>query len=189
MISLLTCTLDLVSLQSLPLFGLFLRGECTPLLLSVVCELKLSRCFSFYFIIHYRENLFWSYTSSVCSQIHPLRQNCALALPETGLKFFNIRIWVSVGTDEVFNLEFKISCELTAALGFPTSLPPTDKSQLSSFQRFLSYHQALSLATELVLFPLVVMTLKLSLRGVSAVVEDQDNTWHGWAGLERQGHY
>lgn len=85
--------------------------------------------------------------------------------------FFNIKIWVSIGTDQVFNLELvKISCELTAALAFPTSLPPTDKSQLSSFRRFLSYHQALSLATELVLFPVVIMTLKLSLRGVPAVV-------------------
>lgn len=63
----------------------------------------------------------------------------------------------------VFNLEFiKISRELAVRLGFPTSLPPTDNSQLSSFQRFLSYHQALSPATELVLFPVIITTLKLA---------------------------
>lgn len=30
--------------------------------------------FSFYFVILCRENLLWSYASSVCSQIHPLRE-------------------------------------------------------------------------------------------------------------------
>lgn len=162
--------LDLVSLQSLPLFYLFQWGKCSSLSLSVVCDFRLFRCFP---------STLSSFAEKTFSGVMPLlsvprfipwgRENCALAFLETCLKCFDIRIlteglgvtrgqslwnttelqgsssWVNYERWLlVFNLEFvTISCELALTLGIPT-LHPADNSQLSSFQTFLSYHQALS---------------------------------------------
>lgn len=163
---LLIWNLNLVSLQSLPLFYLFQRGKCSSLSLSVVCDFRLSGCFP---------STLSSFAEKTFSGVMPLlsvprfipwgRENCALAFLETCLKCFDIRIlteglgvtrgqslWNTTelqGSSSwinyerwllVFNLEFvTISCELALTLGIPT-LHPADNSQLSSFQTFLSYH-------------------------------------------------
>lgn len=185
--------LDLVSLQSLPLFCLFLWGNLTPLSLSVVCGLKL-----FLLLCHPLQRkpslelcLFYLYPDWPAEGGRTVLWLFWKLVSNFLISEFWLKGWVSAGALYlekyraarlssswvnyeccllVFNIEFvKISHELAVTLGFPTSLPPTDNSQLSSFQRFLSYHQALSPATELVLFPVVITTLKQSLLEVSAI--------------------